>query len=128
MYITRFTRMDKGTEDYAYHTEKEAREHMLLFTDDDSGLYRNISIIDDKNYVLHILPFENGVPQAVISSGSCVKLRPEYASLQEIEKDDVFMVTNINELSGRLNITCLTTDMVIKPSETVGVEMIQVLC
>lgn len=129
MFITRFTRTDKDktAEDYLYHTEQEAKDHLLLFKDDDSGLYRNIAVIDDRNYVLHILPFVDGKPQDMISSGDCVKLRPEYSSPEEIERDDVFVVTNMNEWSGRINITCLTTDMALKPTETVGVEMVRVL-
>ncbi len=129
MFITRFTRTDKDktTEDYLYHTEQEAKDHLMLFKNDDSGLYRNIAVIDDKNFVLHILPFVDGKPLDVISAGSCVKLRPEYASPEEIERDDIFVVTNMNEWSGRIDITCLTTDMVLKPTETVGVEMVKVL-
>lgn len=126
MYITRFTRadQDKTTEDYLYQTEQEAKDHLLLFQNDDSGLYRNVAVIDDENCVRHILPFVDGKPTDVISAGSCVKLRPEYSSPEEIEKDDVFIVTNMNEWSGRINITCLTSDMVLKPTETVGVEMV----
>lgn len=71
MFITRFTSTDKDkiAEDYLYHTGQEAPDHLLLFKDDVSGLYRNIAIIDDKNYVLHILPFADGKPQDVISAG-----------------------------------------------------------
>ena len=53
-----------------------------------------------------------------------MKLRSEYSSPEEIERDDVFVVTNMNEWTGRINITCLTIDMVLKPTETVGVEMV----
>lgn len=129
MFITRFTRADKDktAEDYLYHTEKEAKDHLLLFVDNDSGLYRNIAVIDDRNYVLHILPFIDGKPQDMISTGSCVKLRPEYARPKEIERDDIYVVSNINEWSGRINITCITTDMVLKPTETVDIEMVYLM-
>ena len=129
MFITRLTKADekKTATDFLYHTEREAKEHLMQFKDDDSGRYRNVAVIDDRNYVLHILPFVDKIPQDVISSGSCVKLRPEYSSPEEIEKDDIFAVTNINEQSERVNITCLTSDMILKPSETVGVEMIRLL-
>lgn len=126
MFITRFTSTDKDktAEDYLYHTEQEAPDHLLLFKDDVSGLYRNIAIIDDRNYVLHILPFAEGKPQDVISAGGCVKVRLKYSSHEEIEWDDVFVVTNMNEWSDRINITCLTINMVLKLAETVGVEMV----
>ena len=129
MFITRFTRTDKDktAEDYLYHIEQEAKDHLLLFQDDDSGLYRNIAVIDDRNYVLHILPFIDGKPQDMISIGSYVKLRPEYARPEEIERDDIYVVSNINEWSGRINITCLTTDMVLKPTETVDIEMVNLM-
>ena len=95
MFITRFTKIDKDKtmEDYLYNTEQEAKEHLLLFKDDDSGLYWNIAVIDDRNYVLHILPFVEGRPQNVISFGACVKLRPEFSSSEEIAQDDIFVVT-----------------------------------
>lgn len=63
----------------------------------------------------------------MISSESCVKLRPEYARPEEIECDDIYIVTNMNEWSGRINITCLTTDMVLKPTETVDIEMVNLM-
>ena len=124
MFITRFTRRNGNIEDFLYHTEQDALSHLFLFRDDDSGLYRNIAVIDDKNNVLHILPFADGKPLEVISDGDCVKLRPEYSSPEEIESNDVFVVTNLNENSKRINITYLTTNMVLKPTETVGIEMV----
>lgn len=53
-----------------------------------------------------------------------MKLRLEYSFHEEIEWDNVFVVTNMNEWSGRINITCLTIDTVLKLVETVGVEMV----
>lgn len=45
-YMTRFIRIDKQpNEEYFYSTEKQALEHMDLFKDDDSGLYKRIEVI-----------------------------------------------------------------------------------
>lgn len=125
MYLTRFTRTDGRIEDYLYPTEDEAKKHLLLFLNDDSGLYSNIAIIDNRNYVLHILPFQSGKPLEIISAGCCVKLKDEFARPEEIERSDIYVVTNINESTGRINITCLTSSMILKPTETVGIEMVR---
>ena len=74
---------------------------------------------------MHILPFINGKAGEIITAGSCVRLKNEYMSEEERKARDIFVVTNLNEWLGRANITCLTTDMVLKPTETVGIEMIK---
>ena len=125
MYITRFTRTDKKTEDYLYNTEEEAMNHLKMFLNDDSSLYHNISVLDGKNNVLHILPYINGKPCKIVSAGSCVRLRDEFMSDEERKSRDIFVVTNLNEWSGRANITCLTTGMILKPTEMVGIEMVE---
>ena len=123
--MTRFTRLDGNVEDYRYHTEKEATEHLMLFCDDDSGLYKNVAVIDEKDYVIHLLPFVNGKPLDVLDAGCLVQLRDEFASEEERRKKDIFVVTNMNEWSGRVNITCITTNMALKPTECVGMEMVK---
>ena len=52
-YIVRFIRKDdKPVEEFFYHTYEEAFVHLALFRNDDSGLYRQIEIVqawgDDK--------------------------------------------------------------------------------
>lgn len=125
MFITRFTKLNGNTEDYSYHAEKEAVDHLHLFLDDDSGLYKNIAILDDRNYVLHILPFRDGKPAEIISHKCIVRLRKEYASPEEIKRNHMFVVTNINEHTERINITSISTDMRIPPTEIVGLEMVK---
>lgn len=44
MYITRFVRIDGKTEDHYYNSIADARYHLNLFRDDDSGLYDRIEI------------------------------------------------------------------------------------
>lgn len=125
MYITRFTRTDGEIEDYLYYTEKEAWEHLELFMNDDSGLYRNISIINNDVYmtVLSILPFQDGIPQQIINAGDIVRLRERYSRPEE--RKDLYVVKNINESTERVEIQCITTDMILKPIELVGIEMIE---
>ena len=127
MFSTRFTKINGKTEDFKYYTQKEAINLLLLYKKDVSGLYKSIAVLNDKNLVLHILPFENGVPSEVISIGSCVMLKEEYSSQEERARKDIYIVTNINEHTYRVNITCLTTDMLIKPSETVGIETVKAI-
>lgn len=126
MYITRFTKTDKTAEDHLFHTEEEAKNYLNLFSRDDSGSYRNIAVIDNTMRVTCILPFRNNKPDTLISEGDCVSLREEYSRPEE--RNDLYVVTNINEWSERINISCITSDMFIKPTETVGVEMVTPAC
>lgn len=48
-YVVRFVRRDgKPTEEYVYRTAEDARQHFNLFNEDDSGLYRSIELIDQR--------------------------------------------------------------------------------
>ena len=51
MYITRFTGTDTGAEDFLYRTEQEAKDYLLLFQNDDSGLFdvEMVQTIPEKN-------------------------------------------------------------------------------
>lgn len=123
MYITRFTTVAKETQDYYYQNVEDAEKHLNLFLDDDSGLYRNICVLDaESNTVLGILPFSDGKPQKLIVHGSTVKIKPEWCS--EGEEKYIFRVSNIHEELENAVITCLNSLMTIKPSEIVGIEMI----
>lgn len=126
MFITQFKTNDNFFEKYAYRTQKEAEDHMMLFEDDDSGLYRNISVFDDQtNTITALMFFEDGKSRGVIKDGSLVRLRPEYAS--DAERHLIFMVRNINEVTERVQIGCLNGKTAIPATETVGLEMINVI-
>ncbi len=53
MFITRFTRTDKDktAEDYLYHTEQEAKDHLMLFGDDKDDVAKPTSLAWDVNLV-----------------------------------------------------------------------------
>lgn len=60
MYIVRFFRKDNdSTEEYYYRNVDDAKYHLSLFREDDSGLYEKIDIIseDMPNVSLDILMF-----------------------------------------------------------------------
>ena len=82
MFNTRFTRLDGQTEDYIYHTREEAESHLALFEDDNSGLYRNIAVIDGTNTVLTLLPFTNGKPEMTLRIGDTVRYREAWSPVQ----------------------------------------------
>lgn len=47
MFIVRFVRRDRHpNEEYYYNTIEEARWHLNLFHEDDSGLYERVVLID----------------------------------------------------------------------------------
>ena len=123
MFIVRFTTISKAVQNYYYHRIEDADKHLQLFLDDNSGLYRNISILDEKsNTVLGILPFKDGKPQKIIVHGSIVKIKPEWCSPGE--EKYIFRVSNIHEQLEHACITCLNSILTIKPSEIVGIDMI----
>lgn len=123
MYVTRFTTASKEKQDYYYHDFCDAEKHLNMFLNDDSGLYRNICVYDDEtNTVLCILPFKDGKPRELIYHGGLVKIRPEWCSPGE-EKYR-FRVSNIHEQLENACITRLSSIMIIKSSEIVGIDMI----
>ena len=123
MYITRFTRVTGSTEDYYYHTQEEAESHLNLFRNDDSGLYRNIAVLDDSSTVLTLLPFASGAPQAILHIGDKVCYREEWSSPEE--RKYIFEIRNMNEYSENTVIACLNSLMTLTPTEIVKFEMIQ---
>ena len=123
MFITRFTTISKEVQDYYYHDVEDAEKHLKLFLNNDSGLYRNICVMDiENNTVLEILPFKERNPQELIVNGSIVRIKPEWCS--QGEEKYVYRVSNIHELHERACVTCLNSIMTIMPSEIVGLDMI----
>lgn len=123
-YIVRFIPEDGGVpEEYFYPTEKDAENHLSLFEDDDSGLYKYIAILDPSNTVTHILIFDGTTMRENLKDGDIVRLRPEYANPEELKY--LYEVYNINEEMGRCTIGCLNSGMALGSSETVGLEMIK---
>ncbi len=125
MYITRFTRVNGGTEDYFYHTREEAEDHLKLFESDDSGLYRNIAVINGDNTVLTILPFNTGRPEATLRIGDAVKIRKAWCGPGE--EKFVFAIRNMNELSENIVIACLNSNLSVAPTENVKLNMIELV-
>ena len=123
MYVTRFTRYDGRTENYVYPTRAEAEAHLALFDDDDSGLYRNIAVIDDTNTVLTILPFSAGKPETTLRVGDRVKYREAWSTPEE--RKYVFAIRNMNELTENIVVACLNSQLALSPTETVKLEMIE---
>ena len=56
-------------------------------------------------------------------NGDIVRLRPEWCTPNE--RKHLYSVVNVNDYTRRCKIQCLTCDMVIKPVELVGFEMIE---
>ena len=123
MYVTRFTRYDGRTENYVYPTREEAEAHCALFVEDDSGLYRNIAVIDDSNTVLTILPFANGKPETTLRVGDHVKYRDAWSTPEE--RKYIFAIRNINELTENVIIACLNSQLTLTPTEYVKLNMIE---
>ena len=125
MFIVQFNRADgKQPELYPYRTREEAQKHFDAFLTDDSGLYKNISIYDDvRQFVVKILRFHNGKPDKVFALNDCVRLNREYTSPGE--EHDLYAIVNLNDVTDRADIACLTSKLSIPPRETVGLWMIR---
>ena len=124
MFVTRFIRSDgKPDEDFVYYTKAEAEAHLRLFTEDSSGLYRNISVIDlDRDLVLAIILFRDGKPVDTFTENCIVRLNKNFCSPGE--EKYLFAVKNINEQTERCTIHCLNSKLALGSSELVGLEMI----
>lgn len=127
MFITRFIRTDeKLEENYYYQTFEEAERHLYLFDNDDSGLYRNISVLDDKEgKVLIVLLFKNGKICDSFKEGDCVRLNKEFC--EPGEEQYIFAIRNLNEATERATIYCLNSTLTLGSSESVGLEMIHTI-
>ena len=123
MFVTRFSRVTGRVEDYVYHTREEAEAHLKLFEDDDSGLYRNIAVIDDTNTVLTILSFTDGKPEKTLRVGDTVKLRKQWASPEE--REYVYAIRNLNELTENTIIARLNSRMTLPSTQNVKLNMIE---
>lgn len=123
-YCVRFVRKDgQPNEEYFYSDIWSAKDHLKKFINDDSGLYRTVSLLDVKsNTVLSLLYFENGIYQYQIKIDSFVRLKPDYCSAAE--RHYIYIVTNINEATERCNIVCASSTGSLLSSEAVGLEMI----
>ena len=56
LYIVRFVRAGaQPDEAYCYHDLEQARVHLKLFEDDDSGLYRRIELVSYAGELLEVL-------------------------------------------------------------------------
>lgn len=128
-YIVRFIPVSRSSwsmeeyEDYYYNTESEAENHINMFIDDDSGLYKRIAVINPSNTVTHVLVFEHGSLLNNLYEDDIVRLRSEYARPEELKY--LYRVFNINEDSGRCDIDCLNSNLALGSIETVGLEMIR---
>lgn len=93
MYITRFNTVDDEVEEYLYHTEEEAKQHLELFKDDDSGLYTSIEVFDGNDNLLYHLEFDN------MEKTYClyVETVDEYGELLDSELVDVCTAKSIEE-------------------------------
>ena len=55
MYIVRFVRADgKPDEEYFYHREEDARYHVSLSKEDNSGLYTKVELLENSDKMLDV--------------------------------------------------------------------------
>lgn len=106
-----------------FKTLDEAKVYLYYFVGDSSGDYDRIALLDiKKQHVLAVLDFENGKYREVFSDSDMVKLRDEFCS--KAERNYLYSISNINEITGRCLITCLRNNGGIPVAETVDLNMV----
>jgi len=61
----------------------------------------------------------------MIKNGDVVRLKPEFCT--ETERNYIYAVVNINEKTGRCDISCLNSGLALPPTETVMIEMVDLV-
>ena len=56
--------------------------------------------------------------------GDIVKIKPEWLNMPS-ERNNRYIVTNVNEVTKRCHIQCVTSDLALIPTELVGFDMIE---
>lgn len=106
-----------------FKTLDEAKVYLYYFVGDSSGNYDRVALLDvKKQLVLAVLDFEDGKYRDIFFDSDMVKLREEFCS--KAEKNYLFSISNINELTGRCLITCLRNKGAIPAAETVDLNMV----
>ena len=116
---------NNGIEEKKFFNEEEAVQKLEVYKKDMIDEYTYIAIIDaDKNLVLRIVCFTSeGCLD--IKDGSIVKLKNEYC--EQMERKNIYIVTNINENNESCLITCINSGLPIPSAETVDIKTIEVV-
>jgi len=128
-YEVIFKRKDhKPDEVYSYNSLKDAEMHLNHFLDDDSNLYKSISVFDSKvSIILKYLLFDKtGKVMICLYNGDYVKLKPEWCN-GPTEAKLIFKVSNIHEDVDTCLIKSINHTGTIGVCEQVGTDMIEVI-
>ena len=127
-YIVRFIRADGAPiEEYFYEQRADADQHLNMFCDDDSGLYKRIAILNDETRTVErVLVFVDGKLRMDLCDHDVVRLRSGYRKPEEARY--LFSVSNIHEEFGRCLITPINDGLPLPSSESVGLEMVDRVC
>ena len=127
-YLVTYTYTDEHIEHKIFEDFRDAHKSMIFASKDYNKSYKNIALLTDLKAttptVLEIIPFQNGLAEKIISLGSIVRIKENF--LEKGEPDYTYVVTNINEVSERINICHRDFNFAIKATETVGVNMVKV--
>ena len=121
-YILKIKNND-AIEEKEFYNEADAIQELEGYKKDKIYDYTYIALIAvDKNLVLRILYFtsKNCLD---LKDGSFIKLKKEYC--EEMERENIYIVKNINENNESCLITCINSRLPIPVSETVDIKMIE---
>lgn len=127
MYIVRFRGMDRRVDsEYYYNNLTDALKHAELFDDDESGLYRNVAVLEETaktTKVLRIKCFFGG--GNIFDDGMIVSISPAWLSpAEQAQPRHKYVILNMHEEMETATIGDLDTKISLGSSERVGLEMI----
>lgn len=125
MFAARISYSDKSVKDCVFSEKREALAFMNAFSEI-NGPFENVAVIDsDSNEASAILPFKDGRPVETVKLGMVARMREEYSEPEE--RDLIYVISGINEATGRVTALCVNSGLTIPPAETVGAEMVAAL-
>ncbi len=125
MYLVRITDKKKDYVDYPEDSIQKAYKRFAGLLKEAKEDWWNVSIIDNTMTVLCMAPVIGGKSRLPVAVKDLVKIKDAYLTPEEKKREDVYVVVQMNEWRGSVDIACLTTNLVLNPIESVGVEMVE---
>ena len=112
-------------EEKEFFSEAEAIQELEGYKNNRCNGCAYVALIDvNKNLIIRMLCFSNRKCLDV-RDGSVVKLQKEYC--EQMERNNIYIVTNINENNESCLIPCINSGLPIPSAETVDIKMIEVV-
>lgn len=106
-----------------FDNKDKAEQKLEEYINDKSGDFRYIALFNNpKATVEKMLHFENGKFRAKFGDWDIVGLREGF--YEAGEKENVYCITNMDEIHGQCLIVAINDNLAIGSAETVGIDMV----